>query len=110
MQWIVINFVLAVFWLFFGGAILIAEYAYHWRIEYRPFGISIGWWIMLLVLYNMVKVLVNWSVLSRQRRQESVESPPLSSLARHKPPRVEQPIDPNFQFTDKPPEPENKGP
>src|SRR5262245_47490067 len=101
MQAIIINLSLAVFWLFFGGAILVAEHV-NGPFAYQPLGISLGWWCLLLSLFNWVRVLTTWAGQQRRRRQAPVEPQPLSTLAERKPPRVEQPIDPNFQFTDKP--------
>jgi hypothetical protein len=108
MQAIVINLVLGVFWLFFGGAILVAERGNPFGSP--PFGISFGWWCMVLALYNTVKLLINWSAMNR-RREMIRQSEPLSSLAKHGTQRPEQPPDPNFQFTEKPPPaPDNTNP
>jgi hypothetical protein len=102
MQAIIINLSLAVFWLFFGGAILVAEHV-NGPFAYQPLGISLGWWCLLLSLFNWVRVLTTWAG-QRRRRKAPVEPQPLSSLAERKPPRPQQPIDPNFQFTEKPPD------
>ncbi len=102
-----INLPLGVFWLFLGGALLVLEKNQVLTTPH-PAGVPLGWWLMILSLYNFMKVGRHlWS--RRQPAQPPAEMPE-TSLARREPlPKASEPPDPNFQFTDQPP-PESKNP
>jgi hypothetical protein len=96
---VMINLSLAVFWLFLGGAILASE-AIHGPQPYRPFGVSIGWWVMLLTGYNGLRAWMTWLAVKKRRAwRESEED---SRMYRRRRDRSEEPPDPNFQFTEEP--------
>jgi len=98
MSGMLVNLVLAVFWLCLGSAILIHEQVNEplkWRL---PGNMSPGWLAILLAFYNTVRVLTIWKFSPRARPE-----PDETETVRPRPaPRLEQPPDPNFQFTDTP--------
>jgi hypothetical protein len=102
-----INLPLGVFWLFLGGAILAYEYGYGRPVPHF-LDISLGWWVLLLSLYNWSKVArALWFM--RKPAEEPEEDQPETTLARRDKAPREQTPDPNFKFTDQPPPaPDNK--
>lgn len=97
---IIINLSLAVFWLFLGAAILAAEFM-QGKFAYRPLGISLGWWALLLSAFNWFRVWMTWSSMQARRERAEAAEAELRSVQRQL--RPEQPPDPNFKFTDQPP-------
>jgi len=96
-----INLPLGVFWLFLGGAMLAYEYAYGRPVPHFA-GVSLGWWVILLSLYNWSKVArALWTM--RRPADTEEEEVPETTLARREKPARDTPPDPNFQFTDPPP-------
>lgn len=99
-----INLFLAFFWMVAGCGIMI------WDSQ-KPGGptfvirgttISIGWLGVIMGLYNVVRW---WAVRSNQAlRRAREEEEARRHLAAQRRPTVEP--DPNFQFTDRPPRPE----
>jgi hypothetical protein len=100
-----INLPLGVFWLFLGGAILIYE-SINGPFAPRPLNVSLGWWLILLSLYNWMKVARHlwWN---RRPSEPPPEMPETTLARRTEQPRPTEPPDPNFQFTDQPPPEKN---
>lgn len=112
MNGMLVNLVLAVFWLCLGLAILVHEHVNEplkWRL---PGNMSPGWLAILLAGYNLIRVLTSWRFGPRPK-PEAAE--PESTVRPRPAPRLEPP-NPDFQFTDTPantpisaePKPENK--
>jgi hypothetical protein len=106
----IINLSLAMFWAFLAAGIFTAEFV-NGPLPWRPFGVSAGWFAVVLAVFNSVRVLGIWWFRQRQRQWE--EGPSDSEVLRKRfhrdePRRPPQPPDPNFQFTDEPPRPDGK--
>jgi hypothetical protein len=98
MNAILVNLILAVFWLCLGLAILVHEHVNEplkWRL---PGNMSPGVLALLLALYNTIRVFTIWK-FSPRRKPVADE---LDSVRPNPAPRLEQAPDPNFQFTDAP--------
>jgi hypothetical protein len=109
MSSIIINMSLAVFWLFLGGAILISEWI-GGPIVRGPFDISLGWWCLLLAVFNCVRVLGIYYTQRRRQMQIDADEPARRPFAHREPRRHDEPPDPNFQFTEPPAKLEEKPP
>jgi hypothetical protein len=97
---IIVKLSFAVFWGFFGAAILIAEWRQGHAIAPRPLDISLGWWCVLLSLYNWVRFVLTWSF--QQRRARAAPEPAIqTTLARRRSPAELRP--PDSSFTAEPP-------
>jgi len=107
MMGIIVKLSFAVFWLFFGATILIAEYNRGQQLVPGPFGVSLGWWCILLSVYNWIRFVLTW--LFQRRRPPAEREGIMTSLRpQHlNQPRTTdaepQPADPNPQITEKPP-------
>lgn len=97
-----VKLVMALVWLFLGGCI----FYWQWTHPDRPgmtiwkTGISIGWGLILLSLYNLIW---SWIVRSNQKRQRAMaeaEAQRQKEMRRrtHSPPE----FNPIFDFTDRP--------
>jgi hypothetical protein len=94
------NLILALLWLLGGIAVL----AYDASVPgARPGAwggrFSIGWLMLLMSLYNVVR----WWVLRASRA--SRRPAPVPPYRRNRPPERDEPPDPNFDFTDSGPPP-----
>lgn len=104
---IVINLALAIFWLFLAVSIFILEWM-RGPLAVRFLDMSLGWVALLLFVFNMVRVTSIW-MYQKQRRQMLAESELLrQQFSRREPRHRNEPPDPNFQFTDPTPGPDNK--
>lgn len=109
MMGIIVKLSFAVFWLFFGATILIAEYNRGQPLVPRPFDISLGWWCILLSLYNWIRFALTWAFQQRRPRPEP-EGIPTTLRPQHlgqlrTPDGEPLAPDPNPQITEKPPPP-----
>jgi hypothetical protein len=91
-----INLFLAVFWLSLGGLLI----SWHWlHPEFRSFRIwgsdvSLGWFALLLALYNVVRWLSNRRNVGQPHTAEEVTR----RLEHGSSQPREKPKDPNFKF------------
>jgi hypothetical protein len=98
----VINLILAIVWLL-GAAVV---FAYEMQtgdrgLRIRGTDLSMGWLLLVLALYNLARWLSIRSGQSAQRafRQDLEQRHRAGQLHQ----RREEPPDPNFDFTDRPP-------
>jgi len=105
----VVNLTMGVFWLFLGFGILTAE-ALWGPLSYRPLGVSLGWFALILSLYNWIKLGLYWFARSRRRAMATDWEEQRTTLARREAREQGDPPapDPTFRLTDRPPGPDNK--
>ena len=109
MNVLVVNLTMGVFWLFLGFGVLAAESMWG-PLGYRPLGISVGWWALILSTYNWVKLAIYWFGRSRRKAMVTDWEEQRTTLARREAREKGAPPapDPTFQFTDQPPGAEQK--
>jgi hypothetical protein len=96
----VIHLLLALIWLLGGTALLAYQYFTGDKVLYiRGTNLSLGWLLLVLALYNVLRW---WQVRSylMQRREEMLFETQRRLRTSTPPPREP---DPNFNFTDEPP-------
>jgi len=107
MSAILVNVSLAVCWLILAAGIFVIE-AQQGPLPWRPADVSAGWLALGLAGFNIVRVgTVLFFRRQQRRRTEQADEQQRQEFQRRQPPRVQQPPDPNFQFTDPPPAPDN---
>jgi hypothetical protein len=96
----VLNLILAVVWLVLAAVLLALDYSSGKPVAtIRGTNLSLGWLLLVLGLYNLARW---WSIRSVERARRAREVPP--SYRRHFTPRRDEPPDPNFDFTEEPPQ------
>ncbi|MBY0527003.1 MAG: hypothetical protein K2R98_26655 [Gemmataceae bacterium] len=103
MNAILVNLLLAIFWIFLGVGLLLHEVVTERRMFKLPLGnLNPGWLAILFGAYNCYRVWWIWSY-QRRRRTEQVEDNALRRrMDRGHEPRIQEPPNPDFMF-DKPP-------
>jgi hypothetical protein len=101
-----VNLILGLAWLAIGVWMLWADYTGQglgWRIRFFP-ELSVGWLLLVLALYNFVRW---YSIRAGQRARAEEERAAWLRRAPRRRDREDVTPDPNFQFTDEPPPPDN---
>ena len=98
---LLIKLLLATMWLAATMAIFTVE-ATQGPLRWRgwPFDYSIAWLTLLAAIYNGVRALSLWHSLRRRRMAQLEEAMEARRRFARNRPRVEEPPNPDFQFTD----------
>lgn len=102
-----VNLVLMVVWLAVGVALLL----WQWVNPQNPYanfwgsGLSVGWVAILLAVYNLVRWCADRAYRARQEAAREAQYPRQRDEHAPRPP---QKPDPNFNFSDRPPKPEDE--
>jgi hypothetical protein len=105
---------MAIFWLFLGLGMVVLHWLYLNVRQGRMFstldspGLSMGWIAILLSVYNLVRWWGLRSAVAHRRAVVEEYERRLRALERERR-RPEQELDPNFNFTDSPPQREAGG-
>lgn len=106
MNAILVNALLALFWLLLAGNFFLYEQLYGVPLRYRlPLGgINPGWLAILFAAFNCYRAGWTWSYRRRRKREIAEQEAFHQRLGRHhrEEARREEPPDPNFIFTDEP--------
>ncbi len=103
------NLILALLWLLGGIAVLAYDYFTGGVpfLRIRGTDLSFGWLLLVLGAYNLARW---WSLrCSRAAQQAQWMAQAQRHRAAHHRERPEDPPDPNFNFTDQPPPPADRG-
>jgi hypothetical protein len=102
----VVNLILAILWLGFGGWLLTLRYAWQQQqVQLRFFVIDtslIGWLALVLAAYNLVRWYSQWQAERTNRLGEPLHPP------RHH--HEEEPTNPDFDFSKPPQQGPDNGP
>lgn len=95
-----LNLFLAIFWLFLGGGLLIADFTTGKVQMPIPLlgNMSAGWFVLVLTVYNLLRW---WS----QRGPQPSRSGPVNPLRVPRRTDPDDPGNPAFDFRDRPPQP-----
>jgi hypothetical protein len=97
---VIVNLILAVFWLLIGGVLLVIE----WQTGQVAFagirGINVGWLMILFCAFNLFRAGYNWSYMKRRQRQIEADNALRQQWDRRHTDEPPQPPDPNLRFTD----------
>lgn len=103
MNGILVNLMLAVFWLVLGCGLLGDEVVNEQRRFRLPLGgINPGWLAVLFAAFNFYRVWSIWSYQKRRRLERAEDDALRRKWDRRTEERREEPPNPDFQF-DKPP-------
>jgi len=105
------NLFLALFWLICAALLLAYEHfvgSTRFRLHVQGYSFSYAWFMLVLVLYNLKRWLYERNFRAKQRQRDLARARSEWDR-RHRSTAPLCPPDPNFNFTNEPPPPSNRG-